>query len=255
MQDIPMFGSTLYHLLFFFFIYSFIGWCLEEAFVAVDTGKIVNRGFLNGPVCPIYGCGALLVILLLSKVSDNLILLYIASVLLTSALEFTGGIALEKLFHTRWWDYSAQPLNLLGHVCLKFSLLWGIGCVFLVKLIHPALEKVLSLFPAAIGNVVLVVMILIFAADLFLTVKNALKLNQYLSELNRISDLIRSGSDQLGTAISKEALEMKERYDKTMETYHKSTARLIKAFPRMKSLQYDNILSEMKEKIRQVRGK
>lgn len=255
MQNIPMFGSTLYHLLFFFFIYSFVGWCLEEAFVAADTGQIVNRGFLNGPVCPIYGCGALLVILLLSKVSDNLMLLFFASVLLTSALELAGGFALEKLFHTRWWDYSSMPLNLWGYVCLKFSLLWGVGCVFLIKLLHPVLAQILALIPHSVGNIILGGLTLIFLADLFVTVISALRLDQYLKELNRISELLRSSSDQLGTAISKEAVEMKEKYDKMQDAYRRSAARLVRAFPKMKSLRYDSILTEMKEKIRKVRGR
>ncbi len=255
MEHIPLFGSTLYHLLAYFLFYSFIGWCLEEAFVAADTGEIVNRGFLNGPVCPIYGCGALLVILLLSPISQNILLLYVGSVLLTSLLEYLGGLALEKIFHTRWWDYSNIPFNLQGHICLKFSLLWGLACLVLIKLVHPTVEKTLNLIPFTAGNAIILILGAVMIVDLIVTVISTLHMNRYLKELDRIAALLRASSNQLGTVISKEALELRERYDKLADAYHKSTARLIKAFPDMKSLHYNDILNEIKNKIRFVRHK
>ena len=103
---------SFFELLGMFFIYSFLGWCTEVAFAAVRHGKFVNRGFLNGPVCPIYGFGVLMVVLLLQQLQDNLLILFIGSVIVTSAIEFLTGWILETVFHAKWWDYSQNKFNL-----------------------------------------------------------------------------------------------------------------------------------------------
>lgn len=130
---------TFYDLLWYFTIYSFLGWCSEVIFATVTTGKFVNRGFLNGPVCPIYGFGMSLVLLVLLPFSDNIPLLFIGGALLTSAIELVGGWALKKFFHTTWWDYSDQPFNLGGYICLKFSILWGLCVVVVIRIVHTAI--------------------------------------------------------------------------------------------------------------------
>ena len=107
-------GFSLYQILAFFLIYSCLGWCLEVIYAAVSTGQLVNRGFLNGPVCPIYGFGMIIVLFTLSPLADNLLLLYLGGVILPSVLELVGGWALYKLYHTRWWDYSDRKWNLDG---------------------------------------------------------------------------------------------------------------------------------------------
>ena len=130
-------GFSLYQILAFFLIYSCLGWCLEVIYAAVSTGQLVNRGFLNGPVCPIYGFGMIIVLFTLSPLADNLLLLYIGGVILPSVLELAGGWALYKLYHTRWWDYSDFPFNIGGYICLEFSLLWGVGTVVVMKPFTP----------------------------------------------------------------------------------------------------------------------
>ena len=101
-----------------FLIYAFLGWCSEVVFAALNTGKFVNRGFCNGPICPIYGFGMLFVSLCLMPFRDNLPLLFILSLLLTSFIEFITGFVLEKFFNQKWWDYSKLPFNINGYVCL-----------------------------------------------------------------------------------------------------------------------------------------
>jgi hypothetical protein len=124
LTDTVVCGFSLYHILAYFLIYSCIGWCLEVIYAAATTGQLVNRGFLNGPVCPIYGFGMILVLFFLTPLEDDLLLLYIGGVILPSALELVGGWALYKLYHTRWWDYSDFPFNIGGYICLEFCLLW-----------------------------------------------------------------------------------------------------------------------------------
>ncbi|MFQ9473221.1 MAG: putative ABC transporter permease [Oscillospiraceae bacterium] len=127
----------MYHLLWIFFIYAFLGWCTEVSYAALKTGRFVNRGFLNGPVCPVYGFGVVIVLWVLEPLRGNLLLLFLGSVALTSLLEWLTGFVLERLFHQRWWDYSQEPFNLGGYICLRFSIAWGLACLFVVKLLHP----------------------------------------------------------------------------------------------------------------------
>ena len=119
--------SEFYYFVQFFFIYGFLGWCTEVAFAAWKERTFVNRGFLNGPICPIYGFGVCSVVYLLKPFESNFILLYISSVILVSALEWLTGFLLEKLFHHKWWDYSNEPFNIKGYICLRFSI--NLGCV------------------------------------------------------------------------------------------------------------------------------
>ena len=127
----------MYETLFLFFIYAFLGWCLEVAYHALVTGQFINRGFLNGPWCPVYGFGASAVLACLLPLRENQFLLFLGSVAVTSAIEWLTGFALEKLFHQHWWDYSDQPFNLNGYICLRFSLAWGVACLVVVDAVHP----------------------------------------------------------------------------------------------------------------------
>ena len=114
--DTTVCGFSLYQVFAYFLIYSCLGWCLEVIYAAVTTGKLINRGFLNGPVCPIYGFGMVIVLFALTPLSHSLLLLYLGGVILPSVLELVGGWALYKLYHTRWWDYSDYPFNIGGYI-------------------------------------------------------------------------------------------------------------------------------------------
>ena len=187
----------LYQAVGLFFLYAFLGWCVEVAFVAVTCGRVVNRGFLNGPVCPIYGFGMLGVLYLLQPVEENLFLLFLGGMVLASALELAGGWALNRLFHTRWWDYSNEPFNLGGYICLKFSLMWGLGTVMVVRLVHPALYDLFLWIPRRLGVGLEVVLTLIFLADLAATVVTVMGLERDLKELHELAGTLRRGSDML----------------------------------------------------------
>jgi Predicted membrane protein len=141
-------------LILFFTIYSFLGWVLETAFASITAKKFVNRGFLKGPICPIYGFGAVLVIQLsklLSNAFENhfalLFLNILFSIILVTILEYITGLFLEKIFQCKWWDYSDNSFNLHGYICLKYSLLWGLLAFLLIQLMHPIISQVIFIFP------------------------------------------------------------------------------------------------------------
>lgn len=198
----------IYETLFLFFIYAFLGWCAEVSFHAVVTGKFINRGFLNGPICPVYGIGALLVLFLLEPFQDNIFLLFLSSLVLTSVLEFLVGFLMEKLFHARWWDYSEEPFHLGPYICLKFSLMWGFACVFVVKFLHPLVLRGIAILPQPLGIAMLTVFSLVFIVDLFLTVIAVNKFFQQLKHLDGLASEIHNISDWLGIRISDSALDL-----------------------------------------------
>ena len=201
----------LYHLLWFFFVYAFLGWCAEVGYAATKTGKFVNRGFLNGPWCPVYGFGVVIVLSCLEPLSGNLPLLFLGSVALTSALEWLTGFALEKLFHQRWWDYSDEPFNLTGYICLRFSLMWGFACLFVVKLLHPTVVLAVDLLPRPLGWVLLAGLCAALGVDLAATVSAIARLNRRLVLLDELAGRIREASDDLGEDLADRVLDAAER--------------------------------------------
>lgn len=203
----------MYYLILYFFVYGFLGWCTEVAFVACKERKFVNRGFLNGPICPIYGIGVGIVVQFLTPYKENLVLLYIASVVMVTALEWVTGFILEKIFHNKWWDYSKMPLNLNGYVCLLFSLIWGVACVLIVDFIHPLIHKVLSWIPFPVGMTLIVVLSIVMFVDLYVTASTILKMNKHLEKMKEIAADLHRISDELGESIYQEVVEVLERKD------------------------------------------
>lgn len=249
-------------------VYAFIGWCAEVAYAGLNKGEFVNRGFLNGPYCPIYGLGMLIVILVLTPIKDSLVLLFAGSCLLTTILEYITGWILEKAFGNKWWDYSNIPFNLQGYVCLKFSVIWGLGGMFIMKIIHPIIYRLITWIPKEVGIVLLIVMLVVFIADICVTVNTVLKFNQELKTFEKMERAIRRLSDELGenifetvavvadkseelqTDLKEKHAELKklnEEYRKRRESKHFGFKRLTKAFPDMKSGKWNDTLQKYKE--------
>ena len=201
----------LYHILWIFFIYAFLGWCTEVSYAATKTGRFVNRGFLNGPWCPIYGFGVVIVLSFLEPLKNNLPLLFLGSVVLTSALEWVTGFLLEKLFAQRWWDYSNEPFNLGGYICLRFSLAWGFACVFVVKLLHPTVLLFIRLIPHPAGVVLLAVLGAVMVVDLAATVSTITKLNRRLALIDELAGRIRAASNDFGEDLAERVLDAAEK--------------------------------------------
>ncbi|NCC08563.1 MAG: hypothetical protein EOM30_11145 [Clostridia bacterium] len=206
-------GFSLYQLFWYFSIYALLGWCMEVCFDTVRTGKFVNRGFLNGPVCPIYGFGMVIVILVLTPMTDNLLMLYLGTVLLASALELVTGWVLKKIFHTTWWDYSDVPFNLGGYICLKFSLLWGVGGVFVMDIVQPLIASFVDGFPRLGGEILFWIILVLFVSDAIVTIVAMAKLNAELGTLNKIAEALRKGSDAMAKNLGDTALNVDSRFD------------------------------------------
>lgn len=204
----------MYEYICYFIIYAFLGWCTEVAYKAVTVGQFVNRGFLNGPVCPIYGFGMVFVIWALTPVVDNAFLLFAGGFIITTALEWLTGFVLEKLFHAKWWDYSGEPFNIKGYVCLKFSILWALACMLIMNVIHPLIAAAVAIVPVFIGKIIAGISLAALAADSVLTVNTVTKLNRQLRHLSELGAAMRSISDEIGENIFESVSDINERNER-----------------------------------------
>ncbi|MDB2118886.1 MAG: putative ABC transporter permease [Clostridium sp.] len=135
---------NFYNLFFYFIIYSFLGWCVEVLYAYKNQKKFVNRGFLHGPLCPIYGLCISSMVIVLDNINVTLPLLLIVATIVISTIEYLTGYILEKLFKTKYWDYTDDPFNIHGRICLHFSIMWGITSVGVVKIIHPLVKYIVT---------------------------------------------------------------------------------------------------------------
>ena len=267
----------IYFIVLYFFVYSFLGWCTEVAFAACKEHRFVNRGFLNGPFCPIYGFGVSMVIALLMPYRSNLILLYVASVVLVTVLEGVTGWAMDKLFHNKWWDYSKMPLNIGGYVCLLFSLIWGAACVVIIHWVHPVVHHGLALIPKTVGVILIFFLGILLIADTCVTASAIFKFNRRLEHMERIASELHELSEQLGENIYSttvramdaaveelyerkqdaeeniraHAAELKRRYSELMQTPDKVTVRLLRAFPLSESRRHKERVAEIRRQLRE----
>ncbi|MDO4805197.1 MAG: hypothetical protein Q4A32_10310 [Lachnospiraceae bacterium] len=209
-----LFGMTYYQIFCYFIIYSFVGWCIEVVYHAIRYGRVINRGFFNGPVCPVYGFGVIVVFGVINVIAWKLTyggtaaslplpILYVVGMILTTMVELMGGVLLDRCFHARWWDYTHEKFNLNGYICLKFSLLWGVGIVLIVRIFHPLLiEGNLARFPQEYGRWVLVVMYAAYAADLIISALTMINLNKRLAEIEEMRQSMRVVSNTLSMALA-----------------------------------------------------
>ena len=208
-------GFSLYQTLAYFLIYSCLGWCLEVVYAAVTTGKLVNRGFLNGPVCPIYGFGMVIVLYALTPLVDNTLLLYLGGVILPSALELVGGWALYKLYRTRWWDYSDYPFNIGGYICLEFCLLWGVGTLVVMHIVHPIIAGLVAMVPTLVGVILMCILYAVYATDVVATAIAASTLADTLDTMEKLGDSIHAVSDAMTELLGTTAMDVDQKMDES----------------------------------------
>ena len=240
---------NFYELVWIFIIYAFIGWGTEVSYAALDRGIFVNRGFLNGPYCPIYGCGVVIVVAVLTPLKENLLILFIGSFLLTSILEYITGYLLEKVFHNQWWDYSDKPFNIHGYVCLKFSIYWGLACTFIMDVLHPIIYKGITLMPHIPGVILLCIIMTVFFVDCGITVATILKFNKRLKVMDEMAERIHKLSDEIGENIYENVTDIVEK----SEEFQKTHAELLDKLAETK----DNLMEipgSAKEKITETTG-
>lgn len=238
----------------YFIIYSFFGWIIESTYKSILEKKIINSGFLHGPFCPIYGFGAVFMFLCLNNFKSNLVLLFLISFLTLSIWEYIVGYLLEKILHTKYWDYSKNRFNISGRVCLLNSFFWGILGVVFIKFVHPFITEkieILSIKHLIFFTVTLSTIIII---DFIISIIKVKNINIKLEKLKEITNTIKEKLEEQNTkAINKESLqqvieELKYKQLVIKTKLIKQTNRLKKAFPTMRSEAIEKINEFIKEK-------
>ena len=174
-----------------FFFYCFCGWVWESCYVSLCQRRWVNRGFLHGPLLPIYGSGAILILFVTLPVEDSLFLIWLLGMLAATALEYVVGAAMEKIFQVRYWDYSQHRFNLNGHICLSSSIAWGFFSILLVRFLHPPVGRLLGDIPSWCVDPLALVLTVAFTVDVVRSVQAALDLREMLSKLTEENEDLR----------------------------------------------------------------
>ena len=215
---------SLVDMTLYFFIYSFCGWLMETVLCSIREHRFINRGFLNGPLCPIYGCGILLILTFLLPVRDSIPraeaavpVIFLAGAVLASAVEYFTSWAMEKLFHARWWDYSKHRFNLNGRICLSISAAWGLLATVFVYQIQPHFESLIAWLyrlSSWLPPIMAAVLLAALAVDTVISARIARTLGNKLEQLDKLGELIRAHLESLSLPSPEDiALRLENAYD------------------------------------------
>ena len=224
--------NEIYYYFLLFLIYSFIGWLIEVIGKLIEKHKFINRGFLVGPICPIYGHGCLLMILTLSRYKDNPLTLFIYAIFICSLLEYFTSFFMEKIFKARWWDYTNRKFNINGRVCLQNLVIFGILGTFIVFVANPFLIKYINMIPITTLHIILGIFSFIFLLDTIVSYK-------LIFELKDISRELKDNTIEISEKVKKRIRSWK------IGLYR----RFVRAFPRIKDYVRYNRWEEIKKKI------
>lgn len=224
-----------------FFIYSFAGWFVELTREYIRSKKVVNRGFLVGPYCPIYGCGAILITFLLQKYSDDALVTFVLSTVICGILEYLTSYIMEKIFKARWWDYSDRKFNINGRICLENLVWFGLGGTMVVNYINPLLLDCFKVIPELLLHIILGIIITGFLVDIIVSLRIIFNLKEMKKEL-------RDNTIEISAKVRKIIL-------KKLNLYR----RLVNAFPKIKDnvkfSTWDDIKKKIEESTRNIKIK
>lgn len=180
-----MYSYSVIQWLFFFYFYCFCGWCVESAYVSIKNRKLTNRGFMRGPFLPIYGSGAIMMLVVSIPFQDSIVLTYLAGCVGATVLEYVTGVAMEALFKVRYWDYSDKKFNFQGHICLGTTLSWGFLTILMTEFVHVPVERLVLSIPDQVLTVATVVLTAAIVADFALSFKAAIDLRDILVKMEQ----------------------------------------------------------------------
>ncbi len=242
----------------YFIIYSFLGWVMESIVRSICEKKIINTGFLRGPICPIYGIGATIMFLFLEGFEKKPILLFIIAIIILTAWEYLVGIFLEKAFHTKYWDYSDHKFNFQGRICLTNSICWGILGVLFVKYIHPFIQQIIGKIDTNLVNYIMAILFTVFVADTIVSVIHVKNIKATLENIENINKEIKEKLKEIRAlkkakkeekSITTENIQqviekLKKKRNRTILHLYKNVHRLKKAFPAINTNEITQVLNQ-----------
>lgn len=244
--------------LFFFYFYCFFGWVFESTYVSVKSKKFVNRGFMRGPFLPIYGSGAIMMLVVSMPFQDNIFLTYIAGCIGATALELVTGMTMEALFKVRYWDYSNQKFNYKGHICLSSTIAWGFLTILMTEFVHRGVEKIIFAIPYTVVSVITVILTVYIIIDFTLSFKAAMDLRDILVGLEKAKEemeRIQKRLDVIIAVVNDERetwrQEKSMRADELMESIEGKFTALKERF----RISPSDFMDEVREEITELRSK
>lgn len=250
-------------------LYSIMGWCYECVLESLRQSKLINRGFLNGPYCPIYGFGSLLDVVVLGSL-HNPALIFILSAVLTCTLEYLTSLVMEKSFNVRWWDYNdfkfvvhgkeinVGKFNLNGRICLVGALAFGTLSIVLIYLIHPLIRILTGFIPPLFLHIISSLLLIIVVTDLIITLCGLIGFNEKLSQLSAAIDRTKAGiKESIDTRVqsSPSYEKITAVYAGFVKTLNDQQIRVMRSFPQLRSIKYYNALEELKKFVRSAPDK
>lgn len=253
-----MYQYTVIEWLFFFYFYCFFGWIFESAYVSVKSRHFVNRGFMRGPFLPIYGSGAIMMLVASMPFQDNIILTYFAGCLGATILEFVTGMTMEALFKVRYWDYSNQKFNYKGHVCLSSTVAWGFLTILMTEFLHKGVEKIVFAIPETVVTLLTVVLSICLTVDFTLSFKAAMDLRDILIGLEKAREEMERIQKRLDVliAVVNDERETKrhEREEKAEEIMDSLEEKFLRIRERL-SVDPGAFMDDMKEEFTELRSR
>lgn len=264
-----MYSYTISQWIFFFYFYCFFGWCFESAYVSLKKRRLINRGFMRGPYLPLYGSGAIMMLVVSIPLQDNVFLVYIAGCLGATVLEYVTGVVMEALFKVRYWDYSEQKFNFQGHICLGSSLAWGFLTIFMTEWLHKPVEKVVLSLPGSLVTVLSFILTAVIFSDFALSFKAALDLKDVLMKLEKVKEDIQHIQKRMDIVIALTNEDIKQELEELKEKYIRSTEDrehlmkvrdvfqrgLLRSHPTMRSERFKDVLEELKKRTEEWKRK
>lgn len=270
MQLLPVYQLPFTTVFLMFIIFSFVGWCSEVVYVGIlSEHKFVNRGFLYGPLCPIYGMGGLVILLLPPVLYSTWLPLFLASAVLCSAVEYFGSWLLEKMFHTLWWDYSHYKVNLNGRICLVNSFLFGLMGMLAIHFAIPLVMSFINFLGPVVSKILTAVLGSVFVMDGMFTIRRLVDFNTTMAKLQAFTENLKDvyghevwfrgeSLSEMMSSVKERAVIEKERFSQSMlakfdevHLHQKNVEGLMKRFPTLKSRKYQAELKHFKQFLKQ----
>lgn len=233
-------------------IYSFLGWVTEVVYAFHTRGHFVNRGFLHGPFCPIYGISLTIIVILFQPIEGSLLGLFVYSFILTSVIEYVTSLVMERAFNSKWWDYSDEKFNIQGRVCLKFSIYWGAAAILIYKLVHPLVMGIVNEIPQSLAEILARLLLGLLLVDLAFTMNS---LTELRGITNRLGNLVEKAK-----SIKLTEAERVARLKSTLLEYESVRAklnfnhnRLLKAFPNFKKEGFELMIEDIKRELEELK--
>ena len=256
-----MYSYRFIEWLAFFYLYCFAGWCFESTFVSLRNKRFVNRGFMRGPFLPLYGTGAIMMLLVSAPFHDNIVLTFMAGVIGATILEYVTAVFMESLFKVKYWDYSKQKFNFQGRICLTSSLAWGGLTVFMTFLLHRYTERLVTSAPSGVLYTIVIMITMIETMDFLLSFRAAIELRSILQRAEKIKEEFEKGVNSVQERLTDFMKQLNGVYIKwafldkvgkskwMVKLKHSYRRALLRGNPRMTSKKFGATLMELREAI------